>query len=189
MITHSLARLTLIFSLSVCHLAATDCLADDKKPATIDLAEGKLTMQVPDAWQEIDPKFRAIVTQEFTVPAVEGDETVGRITVGGAGGGVEAVINYWKAQYFQPDDSTTTDHTTVKEAKVAGQHVHIVDITGTYRGNEYRDEPTSPNYRMLGAIIATEKLGRYYVKFYGPRRTVAANEKAFQELVDSLKLN
>ncbi len=178
-----------ILSLLVCSLAAAVCPADDKKPATIDLAEGKLTMQVPATWQEIDPKFRAIVTQEFTVTAVEGDETVGRVTVGGAGGGVESVINYWKAQYFQPDDSTTTDHTTVTESKVAGQQVYLVDLTGTYRGNEYRDEPVSPDYRMLGAIIATEKLGRYYVKLYGPRRTVAANEKAFQELVDSLKLN
>ena len=96
------------------------------------------------------------------------------------------MTNYWQAQYFQPDGKPTAERTKIDESKVAGQTVTLVDITGTYRGSQYRNEPRQANFRMLGAIIATKKLGRYYVKFYGPRKTIAANEKAFRQLVDSL---
>ena len=41
---------------------------------------------------------------------------------------------------------------------------------------------------MLGAIIETDKIGSYYVRFYGPRQTVQANEKAFLGMIESLKL-
>ncbi len=35
-----------------------------------------------------------------------------------------------------------------------------------------------PNYRMLAAIIETGGAGNYFLKFYGPEKTVAANEKS-----------
>ncbi len=161
-------------------------MAKDPPKAKIILAGGKLELTVPSTWTEQEPKFRAIVTQEFVVAKAKEDKVQGRVTVGGAGGGVEAITNYWRAQYFQPDGKPTSERTEVKEIEVAGQKVTLVDITGTYRGSEYRNEPRQANFRMLGAIIATENLGRYYVKFYGPRQTVAAQEKAFRQLVHSL---
>jgi hypothetical protein len=39
---------------------------------------------------------------------------------------------------------------------------------------------------MLAAIIATEKSGRYFIKLYGTKKTIAANEKAFRAMVQSL---
>jgi hypothetical protein len=40
---------------------------------------------------------------------------------------------------------------------------------------------------MLAAIIETGGAGNYFLKFYGPEKTVAANEKAFLEMVKGLQ--
>jgi hypothetical protein len=41
---------------------------------------------------------------------------------------------------------------------------------------------------MLGAIIVTDKVGQYFVKLYGPRKTIAANEKAFLDMIEGLEV-
>jgi hypothetical protein len=40
---------------------------------------------------------------------------------------------------------------------------------------------------MLGAIIATRSLGDYFIKLTGPERTIAENEKAFLDMIESLR--
>jgi hypothetical protein len=42
-------------------------------------------------------------------------------------------------------------------------------------------------YRMLSLIVQTEKLGNYFVKFYGPAATVEKNKAAFEGMVKSLQ--
>ena len=51
---------------------------------------------------------------------------------------------------------------------------------------EAHGQGTRDDYRMLAAIIETKAAGNYFVKFYGPKATIAENEKAFQELLLSL---
>jgi hypothetical protein len=102
----------------------------------------------------------------------------------GAGGGVKANIDRWKGQFT----NLATDKT--EEKKVAGQEVHIVDLAGTFRDQRGPFAPAEikEDYRMLGAIIVTEKHGDYFIKFYGPKKTITENEKKFHEMVDSLKV-
>jgi hypothetical protein len=40
---------------------------------------------------------------------------------------------------------------------------------------------------MLAAIVVTETLGSHFVRMYGPEKTVAENEKAFNAMVEGLK--
>ena len=77
-------------------------------------------------------------------------------------------LNRWKGQY------SLEGKPTEKKITLKGQEVHYIDLSGTYKGSPFRKEPERPNYRLLGAIIVTQKLGSYYVKFYGPKNTVAA---------------
>ena len=44
-----------------------------------------------------------------------------------------------------------------------------------------------PNYRMLGAIISIKDGGQYFVKLYGPEKTIAAAEPGFMKMVEGLK--
>lgn len=175
-----------------CLLVGVVCIAPSRaqdaakeKPAkqeTIDLAEGKLVLRAPADWVRKQPSVR-IIDHEFAVPKAEGDDTDGRVTVMGAGGGVKANVDRWKSQF--------TKLTKQKEDKkeIAGIEVHLIDLAGTYND---RRGPLAPaeereGYRMLGAIIVGKDLGSYFVKFYGPEKTVAANEKAFVAMVDGLE--
>lgn len=164
---------------------------DVKKPEQIVLGEGKIKLDVPSSWKKEKPRTR-IVDFEFSIPAVEDDENDGRVTVMGAGGSVDANVGRWVTQFVQPDRTATSERTIREERKIADQTVHLVDITG-----DFKDQPRGPfgptvireKYRMLGAIIVTDKLGQYFVKAYGPRRTIAENEEAFKKLVESLKVS
>ncbi|NIP86002.1 MAG: hypothetical protein GTO03_10740 [Planctomycetales bacterium] len=157
--------------------------------APVRLSEGRLQLMPPAAWTPRKPKFAGIVDYEFAVAAEEGDPGPGRVIVGGAGGGVEANLRRWLAQYRQPDGSPTEDRAKTSKKKVADCTVHVLDVSGTYQAPPF--DPGGggprPNYRLLGAVIDAGQLGSYYVKFYGPAPTVARHEEAFAAMIDSLQ--
>ena len=147
----------------------------------VKLGDGKVTLTVTADWEETEPKFKRIVSAEFAVKPADGDQAAGRVTLGGLGGGVDANLSRWISQY--------TDAETERETEdVAGQEVTTVSVRGTYKGSRFRKEPSGPGYRLLGAIVQTKDAGTYYVKFYGPEKTVDENEEAFHEMLKSLKV-
>ena len=173
-------------------LAATAARGEDQA-TPIAVGDGHVKLLAPAAWQRRQPRSR-IVEYEFAVPKVEGDAQDGRLTVMGAGGSVEANIERWIGQFTQPDGKTTKERTTVDKKQVDGAVVHRVDITGSFvdrPGGPFAPgrAVTRPNYRMLGAIIVTPKFGQHFVKLYGPRATIAANEQRFQQFIDSLRVD
>ena len=147
----------------------------------------KFVLVAPGNWEAKEPRSR-IVEYEFETPKAEGDEFPGRVTVMGAGGGVEANIDRWKGQFKSDEGDVKAD---VKELKVADQAVHVVNIKGVYldKPGPFVPGPGTerPNYRMLGAIITTKEAGQYFVKLYGPEKTIAAAEPGFMKMVEGLK--
>lgn len=165
-------------------LGVTSTMADDKAKA---IEFGNYSMQVPKDWQQKQPSVR-IIAYEFAAPAAEGDNTDGRLTVMGAGGTIDANIERWYAQFTQPDGSNTADKAKVDKKAIAGQTVHTVDISGTYKDQRGPFAPAveRANYRMLGAIVET-KDGNVFFKFYGPDKTIAKHADAFWGMINSLK--
>jgi hypothetical protein len=165
---------------------------DDARDRVIDIAGGKFKLTAPDTWERKEPKVN-IIEHEFEVPASKGDKRPGRVTVMGAGGSVEENIERWYGQFKQPDGSATEDSAKVEKLSVAGQEVHLVDVTGTFL-----DKPPfaagraieRENYRLLGAIIVTRQkdkpTGNYFVKLVGPNRTLTDHEEAFREMIEGL---
>jgi hypothetical protein len=177
-----LALAALLFS-------AIPAAAEDR---SVPLADGKLQLTAPETWQRKKPQNN-VIQFEFAVDPVGDDEKPGRVTISGAGGSVDANIDRWLGQFIQPDGSESKKAAKIEEKKVAGQAVHLVDISGTYK-----DQPGGPfsggpiverkGYRMFAAIIVTKDLGNYFLKFYGPERTVADNRVAFDKMVESLEV-
>ncbi|MDX1962915.1 MAG: gluconolactonase [Pirellulales bacterium] len=173
-------------------LTAEDQPAPEKKGETIALADGQLALVAPADWVRKKPKSN-IIEHEFAQPAAEGETIDGRITIMGAGGEVQANIDRWINQFQQPDGSATKEKAKVEKKTIAEMEVHVVDISGTYM-----DSPAGPfaggktvpreDYRMLGAIIIAPKLGNYFIKFYGPAKTVAAGEPGFAKMLETLKV-
>ena len=163
---------------------------EKKDPTPFTVAEGKIAFKAPGAWTKKKPPNN-LVEVEFEAPPAKGDEKGGRMFMMGAGGTIEQNIDRWYKQFSQPDGSDTKDKAKVEKKTIGGNPVHLVDISGTFK-----DMPGGPNaggkstnrenYRMLAAIIETKAAGNYFVKFYGPKATIAENEKAFAELLQSL---
>ncbi len=150
------------------------------------LAEGKLQMSAADNWQKKKPQNN-IIEYEFAVPKAEGDENDGRVTMMGAGGSVEQNLERWTGQFEQPDGGAAK--AKIKQEKIAGCDVHLLDISGTFKDKPpfSGTEVKRPGYRMFAAVIVSKDLGNYFVKFYGPQRTVAENEKAFTKMIESIE--
>lgn len=165
--------------------------AAEEKPAggAFSIAEGSLSLETPKSWKQVPPKSR-IVEAEFQVPgAAEAD--AGRMTVMGAGGSIEANIDRWFGQFSQPDGSATKEHATTKKLKIAGCDVTVVDVSGTYKdmpGGPFAGGQTvqRPGYRMLAAIVQTAGGSNYFLKFYGPAATVAANSEGFMKMIEGM---
>ena len=164
-----------------------------KEPALIELAGGKLVMKAPAEWKVEKPKSN-IVQYEFSAPAdaKETDEKV-RITVMGAGGGVEANLQRWYGQLSQPSGKPTKDVAKLEVMDVAGQKIHFVDVTGTFAdtmgAGPFSGKPAvkRENYRMLGAIVETEKLGMYFVKATGPNDACEKLVEGFKKMLKGLE--
>lgn len=155
----------------------------------MELADGKLVVATPESWKKKMPRSR-IIEHEYEIPPAEGDENPGRMTVMGAGGSIDDNVSRWVGQFDLKGGKPKKE-----ETKIAGQKVHLVDLSGTYKDTPPGAGPFSgakpilrEDYRMLAAIIATEKDGNYFIKFYGPKKTVAQNEDAFKKMLDSLKV-
>ena len=161
---------------------------DDALAYTI--AEEGFSLAAPEGWKRVQPKS-SIVETEFAIPSEGEGLQPGRMTVMGAGGSVQANVDRWYGQFAQPDGSDTKSKATAKKIKLAGCDVTIVDISGTYKdapagpfaGGKAVDRP---DYRMLAAIVETPDRGNYFLKFYGPGKTVAKHADGFRAMVEGL---
>ncbi|MEQ8791520.1 MAG: hypothetical protein RIC55_34975 [Pirellulaceae bacterium] len=162
---------------------------ETKQDEGIVVSDGRIRLKPAEGWVRVKPRTR-IVEHEFHASVAEGDDDDARITVMGAGGSIEQNIDRWIGQFTQPDGKSTRINTDISQQQVAGQQVHVVKLAGTFRDQLGPFAPATyrKDYRMLGAIIVTEKMGRYYVKMVGPKETVDAHEKAFQGVIDSLTI-
>jgi hypothetical protein len=161
---------------------------DAAAPVIIELANGHGRMTAPPTWKSIKPAV-SLIKYEFVVPAAKGDERPGRVTIMSAGGSIEQNLQRWSGQFKFPPGAKKDDAFKVNKQELAGQIVHTVDAVG-----EFQDRPGGfrgpvvprPGYRMLGAIIETKSSGNHFIKFYGPEKTVSAQQDAFAKMLKGL---
>jgi len=154
------------------------------------LAAG-LTFAAPPAWKSSPPSSSMRVAQ-FTLPHAAGDTDDAELVVyyfGGSGGTVEANITRWVGQIQQPDGKSSEAVARRSTRTVNGLQTTFVDVSGTYVAETAPGAGTrlnKPGYRVRAAVITTPN-GPYFIKLTGPAKTVAANEKAWDEFVASVK--
>jgi hypothetical protein len=154
-----------------------------------EFADKGLHMVATDKWEKVEPRVNMIEV-EFKIPKSESDENDGRLTIMGSGGSVEDNLIRWYGQFIQPDGKDSAAVAKVEEKTIQDMKVHLVDISGTFLdkpGGPFGPSEERENYRMLAAIIESASHGNYFVKFYGPAKTVDDNHDAFMKLVDSVR--
>ena len=151
---------------------------------------GGLTFTAPANWKPRAPASTMRVA-EFVVPRAAGDTEDADVIIyffGGTGGSVDANVQRWVGQFEHPKNSPADGNR--KTFGVGNLKVTTVDVSGTYIA-EVRPGSTErhnkPNYRMRAAVVETPK-GPYFVKFTGPAATVAAGMPAFEQFLESLRL-
>lgn len=167
----------------------------EEKLQKLELADGRLVLEVPSRWKRELPRVR-IIEVELTVPPkeTEGDEKgedadACRLTIMPSGGSIEANIDRWMGQFKQPDGKSSREAAKIEKKEYDGLAVHLVDLAGTFldRRGPFAPAQEKENHRMLAAIIETDGAGNYFVKFTGPAETVEHNAAAFWRALEELE--
>ncbi|NLX98364.1 MAG: hypothetical protein GXY83_19575 [Rhodopirellula sp.] len=143
---------------------------------------GPYRLTPPEKWQRHTPRSSMIMA-EFALPKAEGDVADGRLTISQAGGSVEANIERWRGQ-FPPKP----ENEVVEELEADGKKITVVDLSGNYmdsRGPMFPAEERA-DYRMLAAIIP-EGEQSYFIKAYGPKKTMEQHADGFRAFIRSIK--
>jgi hypothetical protein len=187
---------------------AAEPSAPPAPPQQLRLADGALELSLPAAWKKVAPKSQ-IIEHEFEIAPAPDDAEGARLTIMAAGGGVEGNVARWVGQFRNPQGGELPKLPALAEPLPEGQaadanvgqrtwiervgelKTHVVDLRGTYA-----DRPRGPfgpavdreNYQMLGWIVPTPKHGMWFVKMYGPRKTMDQAMPEFLKMIESLKV-
>ncbi len=145
----------------------------------VDLGSVRLT--APEGWVRKQPRID-FIRAEFALPKAEGDPADGRLTVSVAGGTIDDNVRRWQSQFASEAEQKPAEKISVGDFEVT-----LVDLSGTFTDQRGPFAPAQKraDYRMLGAIVPIG--GQlHFIKAYGPAKTMAQQEKAFQTFVRSL---
>jgi hypothetical protein len=108
----------------------------------------------------------------------------------GQGGSVDANLDRWVGQFLQADGKPSKAAAKIVKRSIHGSEVTTVDVSGAYTGmggpTASSPSPAVPGYRLLGAIVIGPQ-GSIFFKFTGPAKVVAANQAAFDKMLESLQ--
>jgi len=141
----------------------------------------------PAGWK-IEPGSRPMRAATYDVPNASGDSGSSECVVyffgAGQGGSIEANLDRWKGQFLSNGQVAKAE---IGKRTVHGLAVSTIESAGDYTGmGGPMAQGTTMNrsYRLLGAIIEGPG-GNIFVKFVGPAKTVASNQKLFDQLIAS----
>jgi len=145
----------------------------------------------PTGWKA--EAARPMRAATYSIVPVAGDQGVAECVVNyfgpGQGGGVEANIERWRGQVQGPDGKPAP--AKIDKRTVRGVPVTVVDASGAYTGMGGPMMAASkpvPGYRLMGAI-AEGPGGSVFFKLTGPAKTIAAQQKSFEQLLESIQLD
>jgi hypothetical protein len=152
---------------------------------------GGLSWSAPKEWEAQGAKAMRVAT--YKIPAAKGDAEPGELAIfyfgQGQGGGVDANVKRWVGQFQKPDGSPISEkEAKTKKDTLNGLPVTTVDVKGTYAGGGPMMGPSSPKpgFRLLGAIVEGPE-GAIFFKLTGPEKTVAAADKSFRKMLETVK--
>lgn len=150
---------------------------------------GGLRWTPPAGWRsEGTAPMRAATYKLSPAPGdPEGAECVVYYFGVGQGGSVQANIERWNGQFAGADGKPAAAR--IAKRTVHGLPVTTIDMTGAYSGMGgpmAAARTLKADYRLLGAIIENPG-GNVFLKFTGPAKTIAANERKFNQLLESFQ--
>jgi hypothetical protein len=127
----------------------------------------------------------------YSIPLAAGDQGTAECVVNyfgpGQGGGVDANVERWRGQVLGADGKPAPAKIDKRTGR--GVPITVIDASGTYTGMGGPMAPGKPvpGYRLLGAIVEGPG-GSVFFKLTGPAKTIAAQQKNFEQLLASIQL-
>ena len=145
----------------------------------------------PASWKA--EAARPMRAATYTIPLATGDQGTAECVVNyfgpGQGGGVDANIERWRGQVLGADGKPATAKIDKRTGR--GVPITVIDATGTYTGMGGPvmggSKPAS-GYRLVGAIVEGPG-GSVFFKLTGPAKTIAAQQKNFEQLLASIQVD
>jgi hypothetical protein len=163
-------------------LAVLSASHGTEAPATFKV--GEFTFNRPTEWQWVE-STSTMRKAQLKVADAAGKETAEVVFFyfgEGGGGGTQANIDRWLAQFEGPKDklnSKVEEETTVGKRKVS-----YVRAQGTYlSGMPGGPKTPQPNTMLLGAILESAQ-GNVFIKFTGPVKLAESSQPAFRKMVE-----
>jgi hypothetical protein len=153
---------------------------------------GELHFKANADWLTEKPSSNMRLAQ-YKLPKAEGDSEDGSLVLyffgANQGGSVQANLDRWISQIEQPDGSSSQAKAKAETLTVHGLKVSTIDLAGTYVAETAPGSGVhhnNPGYRLRAAVIETPK-GAHYVKLFGPAKTIARWDKAFDDYLQSFE--
>lgn len=146
------------------------------------------TTTVPAGWASA-PSTSSMRLAQYTIADPDGSlaaEVVVYFFGEGQGGGVEANLERWKAQFSTPDGSPVYENV----AKLTGTAfpITVAEYRGTYaRGVGVGDAATAKPGQSLVAVIAETPKGALFFQMFGATAKVSAHRAALEAFVQAMK--
>lgn len=152
----------------------------------------ELHFKAPPEWVVEKPSSNMRVA-EYKLPKAEPDGEDGSLVLyffgTNQGGSVQANLDRWISQIEQADGSASKAKAKLETFTVNNLKISTIDLSGTYvaetaPGSGVRHN--KPDFRLRAAIIETPK-GAYYVKLFGPTKTLTRWDKSFSDFLQSFE--
>ena len=160
----------------------------EEKTVPLVVADGDLTLAVPESWKQVKPRNR-IIEAEISVPGKTKDDPTGRLTIMPSGGSLEANLARWAGQ-FRPGAAGQNPEPEIDEETVGTMKLIVFDASGTFvdspRG-PFGPKVEKPKHRMLAGILQTGDVGNYFFKLVGPAELVERHNKAFRKMLMTIE--
>jgi len=156
-----------------------------ESPATV--KAGEFTFTRPSGWQSVETTSMMRKAQLIIIGAVQNEsaEVVFFHFGEGGGGGIQANIDRWFAQFQEPKEKI---HSKVEEISVGQRKVTYVQADGTYlSGMPGGPKTAQPNTMLLGAILHSDQ-GNVFIRLTGPVRLAKASQTDFRKMVEGALL-
>lgn len=147
-----------------------------------------LRWTAPQGWKPEGARPMRAAT--YSIAPIAGDTGIAECVVNffgpGQGGTIDANVERWKGQVLGADGKPAA--AKVDKKTVRGVAITMVDASGTYTGmgGPMMAGKPVPGYRLIGAI-AEGPGGNVFFKLTGPAKTIAAQQKSFEQLLMSIE--
>jgi hypothetical protein len=151
-------------------------------------AESGLQWTAPEGWIP-EPPASSMRKAQYSLPPAPGDGEPGQCAIfyfgSGQGGDVRANIDRWAGQFT--DASGGRPSPRITEGTASGMKVTKVVTEGTYTPSPMMGGDTTPKSGtlLLGAIVEGPD-ANWFFKCTGPKKTMEAQRKEFDALIDSI---